>query len=319
MNTTSFPRLLGDIGGTNARFAWQSHAGAPLTDVRTYSCAAHETLEAALRHYLMDSGHSSVHYVAFGIATAVVDDWVQMTNHAWGFSITQLQQSLALKQLVVVNDFTALALGVPSVPATELVQIGGEVPVAGAPVAVLGPGTGLGCGGFLWTKHGIAALAGEGGHVTLAANNHMQDQVLRALREKYDHVSAERLLSGAGLSLLYRSCCALQREVVEFETPEQVLQAALELNHALASQAVELFLSLLGNVAGNLALTLGARGGVYIGGGMVPRMLSRLATSEFREQFEKKGRCRPYLEKIPVFVICSAVSPALQGASRALD
>ncbi len=319
MQNSSFPRLLGDIGGTNARFAWQTSAGTTISEVHSYACAAYPSLEAAMRQYLRDTGHLKVSHVGIGIATAIIGDWVQMTNHAWGFSIAQIQRDLALEQLVVINDFTALALGVPSVPTSELLQIGGEAAVPGAPVAVLGPGTGLGCGGFLFTKHGVAALAGEGGHVTLSANSELQESILHQLRPQFAHISAERLLSGSGLVLLYRSLCAIDAVAPKLDTPGLVLEGALAKTDPQADLAVAAFLSFLGNVAGNLALTLGARGGVYLGGGILPRMTTRLASSELREQFERKGRCRPYLEKIPLSLICSAVSPALQGASRALD
>jgi glucokinase len=319
MQNTTFPRLLGDIGGTNARFAWQAHADAPLSELRSYACANFPSLEAVMRQYFLDSGHLSARHVGIGIATAIVGDWVQMTNHAWGFSIAQIKRDFALSQFVVVNDFTALALGVSSVPSSDLMQLGGGPAVEAAPVAVLGPGTGLGCGGFLVTKHGLVALAGEGGHVTLAANNALQERILHSLRAQFDHISAERLLSGPGLVLLYRTLCALDTVSPTCATPEEVLEAALAKSDPRADAAVDAFLSFLGNVAGNLALTLGALGGVYLGGGILPRMKARLATSDLREQFEKKGRCRPFLEKIPLFVICSAVSPALQGVSRALD
>ena len=319
---STHPRLLADIGGTNARFAWQSGPDAPLSQAATLPCAAHASLEAAVRHYLQAQGLPAPAAGAIGIANPVTGDQVQMTNHHWSFSIAALQHGLGLARLCVVNDFTALALALPLLTRDDLHVIGGGQPVAGAPVALIGPGTGLGVSGLLPSRDGGAdslPLQGEGGHVTLAATDALQEAVLRLLRKRFGHASAERALSGPGLVNLYEAACELSGRRVLLTTPAEVLAGSRRDDCPACATAVQLFCQFLGSVAGNLALTLGARGGVYIGGGIVPRMVRELEGSGFRAQFEAKGRFRDYLRGIPVFVIDAPESPALRGAGRALD
>nr|WP_316643620.1 glucokinase [uncultured Roseateles sp.] len=320
MPTPVYPRLLADVGGTNARFAWVSAPGAPLSAVAHYRCAEHGSLHAAISHYLQDHGRPAPLACAIGIANPVLGDEVRMTNHAWSFSISQLQQHLAVARLAVVNDFTALALSLPALPLTQLRQIGGGQAIAGEALAVLGPGTGLGVSGLLALADGhYVPVAGEGGHTTLAPNDEEEAAVIARLRLRFGHASAERALSGPGLLNLYLAAADLAGQTAQDLTPADVIVRAREQDDPLCSTAVDLFCRFLGSVAGNLALTLGARGGVYVGGGIAPRLLPELTASRFRERFEGKGRFQGYLAAIPTFVIDSAVSPALIGASRALD
>ena len=315
-----YPRLLGDIGGTNARFAWQVAAGAPLTDVASYLCAEHASLQAVMRHYLAAHHKRAPRGCAIAMANPVTGDTVRMTNHHWSFSISALQRELGIERLAVINDFTAVALSLPALAATELRQIGAGTAVPGAPMAVLGPGTGLGVSGLLPVAPGhYASIAGEGGHVTLSAGNAHEAAVLQWLHSRFGHASAERALSGPGLVNLYEAACALSGQEASALTPAEVIARARSGSEAACVAALELFCGFLGSVAGNLALTLGARGGLYVAGGMAPRLIAEIAASSFRERFESKGRFRGYLAAIPTFIIDVDVSPALIGASRALD
>ena len=189
-------------------------------------------------------------------------------------------------------------------------------------MALLGPGTGLGVSGLLFPQgsgRGVP-LAGEGGHVSLAAETAQEFEVVSLLKERYGHVSAERALSGAGLVDLYHALRKLGREAgKEVTDPAQVTGLALEQHEPLALQALDMFCGFLGSVAGNLALTLGAKGGVYLGGGIVPRLGPWFDQSSFRKRFEAKGRFRDYLASIPCWVIDPDGAPALYGAARALD
>lgn len=315
------PRLLADIGGTNARFAWQDADGAPLRNVVTLACAAHATPADAVTHYLAEVGRTAPPWCAIGIANPITGDQIKMTNNHWSFSISALQRHFGFERLVVINDFTALALALLDLSADELRQVGAGAAVPGAPIALIGPGTGLGVSGLLpsgepgrWVP-----LQGEGGHSTLAATNAREAAVLQVLRDRLGHVSAERAVSGPGLEQLHSAVCALNgaqtREVV---AAADITERALAGDDANCVEAVSLLCAFLGNVAGNLALTLGARGGVYIGGGIVPRLGDVFERSPFRHRFEDKGRFRDYLSAIPVFVIHTSVSPALIGVSRAL-
>ncbi len=316
-------RVLGDVGGTNARFAWQDGDGAPLRDVATLATADHPTLAAALAAYLHRLGRAAPRWCAIGIANPITGDRVQMTNSPWSFSIEAVRQELGFERFVVINDFTALALALPDLPAGELRQLGGTAAVAGAPLALIGPGTGLGVSGLLpSTEPGCwVPLQGEGGHVTLAAGNAREAAVLQRLRDRFGHASAERAVSGQGLEALHAALCTLDGNPISATPPSaaEISQRALAASDPRCTEALDLFCAFLGNVAGNLALTLGARGGVYIGGGIVPRLGDAFTRSRFRACFEDKGRFRAYLETIPVYVIHAQVSPALLGAARALQ
>jgi glucokinase len=320
MTSDKSPRLLGDIGGTNARFAWQLQSGAPPSDIATYQCAQHASLLDAIRHYLAEHGGLTPRLGAIGIANPIDGDRVQMTNHHWSFSSLELREALGLERLIVINDFTAMALSLPGLTGTDLLQVGPGAATSGAPLALLGPGTGLGVSGLLPTgTRGFAPISGEGGHVTLSAGDEREAAVVQWLRRRFGHASAERALSGPGLVNLYEAGCALSGQAVQALEPRDVIDRARNGSDACCRMALELFCGFLGGVAGNLALTLGARGGVFIGGGIAPRMLAEIEDSSFRERFEGKGRFRSYLSGIPTFVIDASIPPALCGAAKALD
>ncbi len=317
-----FPRLLGDVGGTNARWAWQARPDAGLEHVRSLPCNHFAAIDACITDYLHREGLPTPRHAAFGIATAVTGDTVQMTNHPWRFSVAGLQATLGVERLLVLNDFEALAQAVPGLRRDELRAVGGGSALAGASMAVIGAGTGLGVSGLIADgRGGWSTLVGEGGHATLAASTAREASLLAVLRERFEHVSAERALSGPGLVNLYQAVCTLDGEAAQSFTPAEVMTNALARGAAHEPQCLEAltsFASLLGNVAGNLALTLGARGGVFIGGGIVPRLGVQFDGLPFRARFEDKGRFRSYLAAIPTWVI-TAEAPALLGAARALD
>lgn len=317
-----FPRLLADIGGTNARFGWQDSAQAEVGRVEVLPCAEHDSLKAAIERYLQHEGLAVPPSAAFGIACPVTGDAVTMTNHHWRFSVGELRVALGLRRLLVVNDFTALALALPTLPTSVLHPVGSGVADPGAAVGLIGPGTGLGVSGLLPSGRASVwiPISGEGGHVTLPVTTADEFAVIARLQKRYGHVSAERVLCGAGLVDLYHALCDVRGDRGhEITTPAQVLARAQEQADTLAIDTLEMFCAFLGSVAGDLALTLGARGGVYIGGGIVPRLGESFERSAFRERFEQKGRYRSYLQRIPTLVIRSRVSPALEGASRALS
>ena len=319
-NATSAARLLADVGGTNARFAWQAGRGAEITDVLALPTHEHATIADAMAAYLQRTGRATPGECAIAIANPITGDRVQMTNHHWSFSIAALQAQFGFARLKVLNDFTALALALPALRADELQQVGGTAPVAGTPIALIGPGTGLGVSGLLPDPHGgWVPLQGEGGHVTLAATTPREAAVVAQLTAQHGHASAERAVSGQGLVDVH---LALLRLDGAGDTPLEaaaITEAALAGRDARCAEAVDLFCAFLGTTAGNLALTLGARGGVYIGGGIVPRLGARFAASPFRARFDAKGRFRSLLAPIPVYVIQASRSPAFLGAASALD
>lgn len=314
-----YPRLLGDIGGTHARWAWQPNRDAPLEDVAIVADAGSASLYASAAAYLERGGHARPRWVGIGIATAVTGDEVRMTNHPWAFSIKALTHALGVERCLVINDFTALAMSLPALGAPDLRLVGGGTAVADAAIGLLGPGTGLGVSGLTPSGAGRwSPLCGEGGHVTLAATDEREAALLAWLRVQHGHVSAERVLSGGGLVNLYRAICALDGATPRGLQPADITTAAKDGSDMACAATVKQFTAFLGNAAGNLALTLGARGGVYLGGGIVPRLGSAFDASLFRRHFEAKGRFGAYLRPIPTWLIVSP-APALLGASRALD
>ena len=321
-NPAPYPRLLGDIGGTNARFGWQASEGATISHVQVLPCAEHDSLLEAAQSYLKQQDLPPSPCAAFGIANPVTGDQVAMTNHHWTFSVSALRQGLGLARFLLLNDFTALALSLTHLPASQKHAVGGGQAAPNAAIGLIGPGTGLGVSGLLplGYQNKWIPIAGEGGHVSLSAANLLEFSVLQHLQKRYGHVSAERVISGAGLVDLYHALCDLKDgQGREITTPADVLARAQEVPLSTANQALDMFCGFLGSVAGDLALTLGARGGIYIGGGIVPRLDERFTASPFRARFEDKGRFKAYLKEIPTWVIHSPVSPALQGASQALS
>lgn len=301
-------RLLADVGGTNARFALQAPHGKP-DSVRKVRTDDFKSLEEAIRDYLTRAGVRPER-AAIAVASPVTDDKIEMTNHPWSFSVAALRDALGVTELRVVNDFEAVAMSLPRLDVAELHQVGGGAATPDAPLAVIGPGTGLGVAALVqgW------AVPTEGGHVTMPACDEREAEMLARIRARLGHVSAERVLSGMGLQNLYR---ALGPDMEPLE-PDEISARALDGSDARAAAALEMFCAMLGTVAGNLALTLGARGGVYIAGGIVRRFAEFFARSAFRERFEDKGRFREYLAPIPVWII-GTENPALIGLAALLD
>ena len=311
-------RLVADIGGTNIRFALVPEGSSEPQQEANMLCADFRGLEEAARRYLSDVGVTSVTEAALDVATAVTGDFIKLTNSPWAFSIEQTRRALALQRLLVINDFTALALAVPSLRPAELRQVGGGTGVAGAPLALLGAGTGLGVSGLIACGSAWIPIQGEGGHTAFSPMDEREDRVLGLLRERYGHVSTERVASGPGLVNLYESLCALNHVVAKALKPEHVTEAGLAGSDPQCVEALHMFCGILGTAAANLVVTLGARGGIYIGGGVVPRLGDFFLSSPFRARFEHKGRFSKYVAEVPVWVIL-AENPALMGLAAALN
>ncbi|MDI4633062.1 glucokinase [Pelomonas sp. V22] len=317
------PRLLADVGGTNVRLGWQGGDGAAIEHVQTLACDAHRDLGDCLQRYLQNldaAGAARPTQAALGVATAVLDDQIRLTNRDWAFSAQALHRQLELQRLVVLNDFTALALAIPALPEPDFWHVGGPSTGATGPLAVIGPGTGLGVSGLVpQGDRQWIALQTEGGHVGLAPQNEREEALLSKLRQRFGRVSAERVLSGPGLAHLRMALAEVDGQALDREpVPAELLQQALA-GEPAAAEVLALFCAFLGDVAGDLVLSLGARGGVYIGGGIVPRLgRERFMRSDFRPRFEAKGRLAGYMREVPSHVIASREPPALLGASRAL-
>ena len=318
--------LLGDIGGTNARFALvQGPAQGPHTDAAavitheiTLPTSHYPDLAAAAQAYLQQLGQPAVHQACIAIANPIDGDLLKMTNNHWQFSIEATRQTLGLDKLLMLNDWEAMAMAAPALQGRDLEQIGSGEPVPDAPKGLIGPGTGLGVSSLVRSRRGDwVPIAGEGGHVSLSPTCEREADILRILWRTYPHVSAERALSGMGLENLYQAISELNGTEAEPLTAAQVTARALAAHDVACEEALERMCRLLGNAAANLAVTLGARGGIYIGGGIVGRLGDYFARSGFRAAFEAKGRFESYMHRIPTYVI-RAEQPAQIGCAMAL-
>lgn len=320
------PWLVADIGGTHARFGLVAAGTRAATRVRSLATADHDGPTAAARAYLAavaaesGDGWEPPRTAAFAVATPVAGDRIAFTNRgAWAFSRAALQRELGLRELVVVNDFEALALALPRLRPEQLRSWPGcgDFAAAAGTLAVVGPGTGLGVAGLVRSQHGFVAVAGEGGHATLAPADDFESELLARVRRSHGHVSAERLLSGIGLPVLHAALAdLLGQPLAAGDAPDAA--AIVGGSDALATRTVDTFCALLGGFAGSVALTFGARGGLAIGGGIVPRLGDRFFASRFRERFDAKGRFRSYLQAVPTAVVVDTHA-ALDGAVAALE
>ena len=304
-----------DVGGTNVRFARTHESG--LFDIRSMLCADFPSLAAALAAYLDQAGLTAT-AASIAVAGPVQAPDVDVTNNHWHFSKAGLLAEAGLDQLLVVNDFTAQALAQTDPSAHgNLTVLAGNGP-ADAPLLVIGPGTGLGVAALMPLGSGSwRALPGEGGHVDLPVADAHEVALWQMLFAQLGHVRAEDVLSGGGLLLLYRAACALAGLTPRLASPAEVTAAALVGDH-VAVATLEQFCVWLGRVAGNNVLTLGARGGVYIVGGVVPRFADFFAASGFARGFTSKGCMSGYLADVPVWLV-TADYPGLEGAGVALE
>jgi glucokinase len=315
------PRLLADIGGTNARFALEI-APQEFAAVAVLPCKDYASLELAIMAYLADAAaqqasRGSVRHAAVAIANPVDGDSVRMTNHHWEFSIQQLRVNLGFETFLVVNDFSALAMALPYLKDEDKLQVGGGAARSDSAIGLIGAGTGLGVSGLVPTNGQWTPLHSEGGHVTFSPADEREICILRFAWRHFSHVSAERLLSGDGLEMIYQALLDMKHQpVIALDAPT-ISYKAMHGECKVCAEAVDCFCAMLGTMAGNVGVTLGAAGGIYIGGGIVPRLGQRFIDSPFRARFEQKGRFSSYLAQIPVYVI-TAQYPAFLGVSAML-
>ena len=307
--------LLGDIGATNARFSLLDAAGR-IGQICILACRDYAGLAEAADAYFegipsdgaeVDSKPARPRMAAIAVAAAVTGDQIAMTNHPWIFSQATLKSRLELERLLIVNDFSAVAAAAPHLGMSDLGWIGNgaapDIYVPEAMIGVLGPGSGLGAGGTLPAGGRWIALAAEGGHVALAPRTERESCVLKVMRQRFGHVSAERALSGPGLVNLYSILAEIDGATPAPYIPAQITDLAAGDGDPHCREALDMFAEMLGTVASDLALTLGAKGGIYIGGGIVPRLGSGFPAERFRARFEDRVRLRPYVADIPSFVI----------------
>ncbi len=293
--------LLGDIGATNARFALFRDGA--LGAVEWMAAAQYAEFSDAVDAFLAKHGRPAVSAAILAIAGPVEANTAHMTNRGWVIEGTELSRRFSLRDARILNDFEATAWSLPHLESKDLHRIGGGTAVSDAPLAVLGPGSGLGVACYVPIAERAVVLASEGGHVSLPGASEREDRVIQHLRERFGHASCERAISGPGLENLYQAIAALDGQNVPERDAPAITRAGLDGSCAVSSAALDLFCALLGSVAGNVALTYGARGGVFIAGGIAPKILGFLERSQFRARFEAKGRMRAYVAQIPTDII----------------
>lgn len=296
--------IIADIGATNARFALTGEQGIYAENV--LKCADYPGPAEAVQAYLEQASPACKPQAgSFAVAAPIIGERLTMTNHPWSFSIPEIKEKLALERLSFLNDFEAIALAVPHLGSDDLTKIRGDEPIEHAPRGVIGPGTGLGVASLFWDGHGYRSIAGEGGHVTMPAKTQRELDLFMYLRaHKYRHVSAERVCSGKGLVNIYNAIRGLDgRDDLPDRTAEEISATAIGGSCPVCEEALDLMLGFLGTVAGNLALTLGAHGGIYIAGGIIGKLGAYFESSRFSAEFVAKGRFEEYLVPVPVYLI----------------
>jgi len=310
--------LVGDIGGTNARFALADPGGAGFSKELILACDDYPTAEQGIDKYLERSGCGRPDIICLAVAGPVVDGVVRFTNNHWVVDSNVLAARFPSASIQLLNDFEAIAYSLPMLGDEDVAGIGPALPAAvskaDSTYAVLGPGTGLGAGGLLKRASGIYPVVGEGGHLGFAPESTMQLKVLEQLRGRFERVSNERLVSGPGLENIYWALRRIRGQSGSDIEAAEIFSRVLAREDALATESVEMFFEVLGQVAGNLALTLGAFDGVYLAGGIVKRYPDLLRGGAFRSGFENKGRHRALMQRVPTCLILHP-QPGLLGAS----
>jgi len=317
----SYYALVGDIGGTNARFALVEKASVELSHIEILSCNDFENFDQAVAHYYQKIGIAPLDKACISFACPIGKN-IKMTNNHWAFNVQAMKDSLALTQFVLLNDFTAMAYGMLFIEENEKVLLqSGSAENIDAPRLVLGPGTGLGVSCLVPSKRdddlSWQAIATEGGHISFAPVNELQVQILARLQQQYQRVSVERILSGDGIVALYSAICEIKSHVKKHQCAAQITSAAIANEDDMALLAMQTFCEVLGAVTGDLVLAQGARGGVYLCGGIPPRIKALIKDSNFCAAMSDKGRFNQYLSQVPVW-LCDAEYPGLLGAAAAL-
>lgn len=318
--TTETWHLVGDIGGTNARFGINRGSQGDYQSVANYKVADYPDFSDVLRHLMQDIARLGLAQGApsaacFAVAGPPHCDTVSFTNSSWRFTRDTIHQETGVNHVHIINDFAAVARALPAITDSELVQIGGGQRNDAAPKVALGAGTGLGVGALLHnTNQTPIVVTGEGGHVDFAPVTDVEAAVLQYLRSRYGRVSIERLCCGDGIVNVYQALADYRGLTPQLSSAADIGRAAQSETDPLAREAMAMFFAVLGASAGNFALTFGALGGVYIAGGIVPRYLDLLRRSDFRARFLAKGRFADYLSAIPTYVITHEATGLLGAA-----
>ncbi|ACR13360.1 glucokinase [Teredinibacter turnerae] len=313
-----FPSIVADIGGTNARFALVTgteNGQFVIENIQILNGAEYEGFADALRAYMDSLGSLKPFSACVAIAGPIAGDSVQMTNLSWSFTQSGIRKAFGFEKFAVINDFGALAVATSALNPTDLVSVKGGSRNPEGNKAIMGPGTGLGVAGLAYTGSNWLPIPSEGGHVNIAPASALECEVIKAAIATHGHVSAETFISGPGLVNLYRALCEVNGVSPRELQPKDITADAMSAADQTCVYTLNLFCSFLGTVAGNLALTYGASGGVYLAGGILPRMLDFLKDSDFKSRFSNKGVMSHYVDDIPVDIIAHPQTAFLGAAT----
>lgn len=320
---TNTINLIADIGGTNIRLAIADKScDENYREIETYQCAQFASLTEVISLYIKSKQLTDNKIDAcLAIACPVDTDIISMTNLPWQFSQHALKEQLNLDNLTLINDYTAIAMAIPLLNDDQKVKIGGGEVTPNAPIAVCGPGTGLGVANLvpiaIAGKSQWHCFSGEGGHADFAAVDELDIQILQQLKAIKARVSYEQLLSGYGLVQIYQALCVINDHAGDKLSAAEISSHAQAGSCSICQQALNQFCKVLGSFAGNLALTMNSQGGVYIAGGIVPRFINYVKNSAFRDRFEAKGRLSHLTQRAPTYIITEQ-QPGLLGAAAFL-
>ncbi len=312
--TLGEPLFIADIGGTNARFAITEAGALKHQKSMTLAVQEHGSLQQAITFYLHSQQIKNAPKIAcIAVACPTHEDKIKLTNSHWSFLKSELKQALGFEHLWVINDYTALAHGIVHLTPEQKHRIGNIAPRANQTLAVIGPGTGLGMSGLIYHQNSWAVLVSEGGHIDFAPSNKLEMDILNYLLKQHNRVSVERLLSGMGIENIYQALGHITDQPSIALNATDIAQLATE-NDPLATQTLEVFFGILASTAGNCALMLQAKGGVFITGGIVPKLLASINIQTFRQRFENKGRFKDFMATIATEVVTDT-QPGLLGAA----
>ena len=306
--------LVGDIGGTNSRFGLVEPGSTRVEEIAVQKNANFASLEDSIAAYLSAKGITMLAAAAIAVAGPIEGETVGLTNRDWRFTRESLRQAAKARRFRLLNDFEALALSLPHLEGDDIVQVGGEAPAKPAVKIVLGPGTGLGMATLApLPTGGWMALPGEVGHITLPVATREEFEWREKMTLPGVLFESEDAITGGGLLRMYRAASSAPT----LATPEEVLQAALAGTDEAAVKTLDQFITWLARIAGDAAMTMQARGGVYLAGGIAPSIVEKLKSGSFRHVFQEKGRLAGVMRPIPVYVIIDRF-PAFKGCAAAI-
>jgi glucokinase len=298
-----FPILIGDIGGTNARFAILLDSYAEPKEFPTVQTADYVNIDEAIQSAILDHTSIQPRSAVLAVAGPVEGDEIELTNCDWVVRPKAMAAGLGLEDIVVLNDFEAQALSVVALGEDQMVKIGSGAAEEDASRVILGPGTGLGVAGLIHACHRWIPVPGEGGHMDIGPRTERDFEVFPHLDKIEGRISGEQLLCGRGLVNIYRAIAKADGKTPTLATPAEITVAGLDKSDAVAVEALSMFVTCLGRTAGDLALVFMSRGGVYLTGGIAQKIVPALKSGLFRSAFEDKAPHSELLRAMPVYVI----------------